>query len=339
MRRRREGPGAAIGFGVLLTLPLIAGGALSLFALAKSPLDSAAGVGPLIATVGSAERDDRVNVTVKVVTADAFPVTTQSAGVITALGIAPGAALVDGAAALEVDGLPVTAYVASSPLFRDITRGLEGKDVATAQRLLQTLGYLATVDGKAGSGTARAITRFNKDHGRGANGDVLSLGSLLWIPANSEPAVKVSVRVGTALSPGTELYTTSTGHDTISVDTQAADVDRVLTVGQTSVTLPAGATSVTDPADIATIAPAINDVTARSAFLALKTPRVVGTIPASALVTDPTGATCFFSDVAGPATTVVATDGSFGTVDVGPDLVGTSVLVNPRDVREDLACG
>ena len=87
------------------------------------------------------------------------------------------------------------------------------------------------------------------------------------------------------------------------------------------------------------IGPAINDVTSRSAFLALSTPRIVGTIPASALVTDPTGATCFFSDVEGPGTTVVATGGSFGTVDVDPDLVGTAVLINPRDAREDLACG
>src|SRR5512143_2033981 len=87
MGRMRGGTGTAIGLGALLALPLIAGGALSLFALAKSPLDSAAGAGPLIATVGSAERDARVNVTVKVVTAEAFPVTTQSAGVITALGI------------------------------------------------------------------------------------------------------------------------------------------------------------------------------------------------------------------------------------------------------------
>ncbi len=339
MARWRGGTGTAVGLGALLALPLIAGGALSLFALAKSPLDSASGARPLIGAVGSAERDDRVNATVKVVTAESFAVTTQSAGVITALGIAPGAALVDGQAALEVNGLPVTAYVAPAPLYRDIARGLEGKDVATAQRLLRTLGYLATVDGKAGPLTAKAITRFNKDHGRSANGEVLWLDSLLWVPADSGPPVKVSVRVGTTLSPGNELYTTSVGYDTLSVDAKAADTDRVLTVGQMSVTLPAGATSVTDSADIAVIGAVLNDVTSRSAFLALSTPRVVGTIPASALVTDPTGATCFFSDAEGPGTTVVATDGSFGTVDVDPGLVGTSVLVNPRDVREDLACG
>jgi peptidoglycan hydrolase-like protein with peptidoglycan-binding domain len=327
-----------MGLGALLAIPLVAGGALSLFALARSPLDSASDVAPLIATVGSAERDDRVNVTVTLAEPESFVVTTQTAGLVTALGIAPGAALVDGQTALEVDGLPVTAYVAPAPLYRDIARGIEGKDVATAQRFLQTLGYLVTVDGKAGPLTAKAITKFNKDHGRSANGEVLSLDSLLWVPTDSEPPVKVSVRVGTALSPQDELYSTSTGHDTITVATEAAIVDRLLTVGQTSVTLPAGATAVTDPADVEAIAPAAKDVTSANAFLALSTPRVVGTIPASALVTDPKGATCFFSDVAGPGTTVVATDGSFGIVDVDPGLVGTSVLVNPRDVREDLAC-
>ncbi len=337
--RRRGGISAAMGVVALLAIPLVAGGALALYALQRSPLDSASGEEPLVGVVGSAERDDRVNVTLEVDTADSFAVATQSAGVLTALGIQPGVALVDGAAALEVDGLPVTAYVAPAPLYRDITWGLKGKDVATAQRLLKKLGYLATVDGDAGPATARAITRFNKDHGRTANGAVLRVDSLLWIPADSEPPVKVGVRVGARLSPGNELYTTSTGHDTISVDTKATDADRILTVGQESVTLPAGATSVTNPEDIAVIGPAINDATARSAFLALATPRVVGTVPASALVTDPTGATCFFSDVTGPGTTVVATEGSFGTVDVDPALVGASLLINPRDVRGDLACG
>jgi peptidoglycan hydrolase-like protein with peptidoglycan-binding domain len=246
---------------------LVVGGALALFALQTSPLDSATGVGPLIGTVGSAERDDRANVTVAVVEPESFVVTTQSAGIVTELGIGPGLALVDGQAALEVDGLPVTAYVAPSPLFRDITRGLEGKDVATAQQLLQTLGYLVTVDGKAGAGTAKAITTFNKDHGRSGNGSVLRLDSLLWIPTDSEPPVKVSIRIGTTLSPGSELYTTSTGHDTLSVEAEATDADQVLTVGQTSATLPAGATAVTDPADVEAIAPALNDVAPRNEFI------------------------------------------------------------------------
>jgi len=338
MGRGRGGTGTAIGLSALLAVPLVAGGVLALVALQKSPLDSAASVGPLIGTIGSAERDDRVNVTVTVEEPESFAVTTQTAGIVTALGVEPGVALVNGQFALEVDGLPVIVYVAPAPLYRDITRGIEGKDVETAQRLLQALGYSVTVDGKAGPVTARAITRFNKDHGRKVNGEVLRLDSLLWVPADSEPPVEVGVRVGTTLSPGDELYTTSTGHDTVSVETEATNVDRVLTVGQTSVTLPAGATSVTDPADIEAIVQALNDFTSRNSYLALSTPRIVGTIPASALVTDPTGATCFFADTTGPGTTIETTGGSFGTVDVDPALVGTKVLINPRDVREDLAC-
>jgi len=36
---RRDSRGAAVGFGALLALPLVAGGALSLFALARLPVD------------------------------------------------------------------------------------------------------------------------------------------------------------------------------------------------------------------------------------------------------------------------------------------------------------
>lgn len=336
---RRGGTSTAMGLAVLLAVPLVAGGALALVALQRSPLDSAASAGPLVGTIGSAERDDRVNVSVTVVNAEAFAVTTQTAGVVTALGLQPGVALVDGAEALEVDGLPVTAYVAPAPLYRPITRGMVGKDVETAQGLLVKLGYLDVADGRAGTQTAKAIAAFNNDHGRKASGEVLGVDSLLWVPADSDPPVEVHIRVGTTLAPGDDLYATSTGQDTVSVETEAIDVDRVLTVGQTSVTLPAGATSVTDPADIDAIALVLNDVTARNAFLTLSTPRVVGTIPASALVTDPTGATCYFADTTSPGMTIEATDGSFGIVDVDPDLAGTRVLINPRDVREDLACG
>ena len=39
MGRRRGGTATVVGFGALLALPLIAGGALSLFALARLPVD------------------------------------------------------------------------------------------------------------------------------------------------------------------------------------------------------------------------------------------------------------------------------------------------------------
>lgn len=336
---RRGGTSTAMGLAVLLAVPLVAGGALALVALQRSPLDSAASAGPLVGTIGSAERDDRVNVSVTVVNAEAFAVTTQTAGVVTALSLEPGTAPVDGTTVFEVDGLAVTAYVAPAPLYRTITRGMVGKDVETAQRLLVSLGYLDAADGKAGVRTAKAIVAFNKDHGRSAQGEVLGVDSLLWVPADSGPPLEVRIRVGTTLATGDEIYTTSTGHDTVYVETEATDSDRVLTVGETSVTLPAGATSVTDPGDIEAIVLALNDLTSRNVYLALSTPRLVGTVPASALVTDPTGATCFFADTTSPGTTIETTDGSFGIVDVDPALVGTKVLINPRDVREDLACG
>jgi peptidoglycan hydrolase-like protein with peptidoglycan-binding domain len=323
---------------VALAVPLLVGAVLAVWALAASPLRSATVEEPLIAVVETASRRDQEFTSVTLVPAEPYAVVSQSAGVVTALSIVPGRPVGSGVTAFAVEGRPVVAYVSPSPLYRDISAGLQGDDVRTAQQLLVGLGYLDAVDGRASSPTISAIRAFNAAHGYGKRNDVLAVGSLLWIPEGSAAPQSVTVRVGRSVVPQTELYTTTSGRDRVQVGAPAAPTDRVLTVGAATATLKAGQTDVTDLAAVEEIRAALGEGQTASAVLESMTPRTVGTVPASAVVVDTDGSACFFTDVRGPGVSISADEGSFGLVDVAADLIGTPVLVNPRSTREDLAC-
>jgi peptidoglycan hydrolase-like protein with peptidoglycan-binding domain len=334
----RAAGGSALGAFAVLVVPLAVGAALAVWALAASPLQSAASVQPVIAQVEMAERNGGVSTTATLLPAATVVVKSQSSGVVTASSLTVGTAVSQGQVAFEVDGLPVVAYVAASPLYRDITPGLRGRDVTTAQQLLVDLEYLEVADGVAGPSTQAAVRAFNADHGRGTNATTLSLASLLWIPSESDAPHAVTVQVGDVLDPQMELYSTTTGHDSVSVGTTVSDDDRTLTIGAVTVPLPAGQTAVTDVDDVRALLSVLADRDSTPATVADAEPREVGTVPASAVVVDAQGRSCYFTGVDGDPVPVDATDGAFGMVDVAPDLVGTAVLVNPRATREDLAC-
>jgi peptidoglycan hydrolase-like protein with peptidoglycan-binding domain len=337
-RRNGDGYGAAITLAVALGAPLLLACVLVVQALSNSPLQSASPEAPVIMTIESRERDDRTATSVTVEQPTSFAVTTQSTGIITALHIVPGQPVQAGEPALEVSGAPVLAYTAAAPLFRDIEPGATGPDVTTAQNLLVDLGYLRVVDGKAGPATARAIKKFNTDHGYGSLQDRLTPSQLLWVPEDGTVPAELAVRVGATIDSGDELYTTAAAPAIITVSTKPVDADRTLDVAGANAPLPAGSTSITDPALVQSLVTALAGETTGVAYLTLTTPRTVGTVPASAVVTDESGITCYFTGIATPAVILEDPSGAFGAVDVPTDQVGGDVLANPRETRTDLSC-
>lgn len=330
--------GPAVGAFAVLIAPLVVGAVLAVWALAASPLQSATSVEPVVAQVGSAERDDGFSTTAMLLPATDVVVKAQSSGTVTALSFAVGVPVTSGEVAFMVDGLPIVAYVSQAPLFRDITAGLRGDDVTTAQQLLVDMGYLKAADSVAGPSTQTAIRAFNAAHGRGKNNTTLSIDSLVWIPSASDAPQTLTVHVGDLVEPQTALYATQTGQDSISAGTTAQSEDRMLSVGTVTVTLPAGQTAVSVPDDVAALLTQMGDQTSATAMVTSLEPHQVGTVPATAVVTDATGASCYFTGVDGEAVLVDATSGGFGLVNVDPELIGTPVLVNPRSTRENLAC-
>ncbi len=339
MSRRGTSGGSGLTAALLLSIPLAIGTITAVWGLARSPLEAARPPEPVIAAVGSAQRADATRTTAIYRPAETFAVTTQSMGTITDLSIAVSVPVENASIAMKVDGKPVYAYVASAPLYQDISRGSTGEDVATAQQLLHDLGYLDTVDGRAGYATERAIIEFNKGQGYGDNNPVLAASSLLWVPQGSGAPATVAVRVGKNLTPGVDLYTTTTGAAWFDLGIEASQQDRMVTADDVTVALDPGTGRIIDPDSVAKLAALLGGSTTLPVSIVLAEPRTVGTIPASAIVTDADGTMCFFSGPNGAAIRVDGQAGSSGLVDVDADRIGEPVLVNPRDVKVALTCG
>lgn len=341
--KRVQGPGTAIAVAVTLMVPLVAAGVLVFRASSESPLESAADVEPLVGTVERAERFHEVQVAISVKQGEAQSPVTNASGTVTSLNLARGSKLATGTVIGAVDGAEIVAYASASPLYRDISRGLKGPDVRAAQELLTALGFpTGAADGTAGRATEQAIIAFNKAHGWGDKNPVLSLSSLVWIGTGPLAVGEPAIHLGDVVSPGTKLFASETAAATVAVTETAAlprEAEVTLTVGGVTVPYVVGSAAVTDPDAVAAIAAELGTVTDGVGTMRLATAEVVGSVPASAIVSDPTGATCLFPSVDGAPVAVSPVGGTLGTVDLDASLVGQAVLLNPRDVREDLSCG
>ena len=334
--------GVAAGVALGIVIPLGLAVAVALVVAERSPLESAAKPAPLVGAVETAQRSGQVNVGIKVEYTEALSPATNASGTITAMGVAAGDQVTTGTRVMDVNAQAVIAYVADSPLYRDIARGLTGPDVATAQALLTQLGYPAgTPDGKAGVATEKAIKAFNLANGYGKDNTVLSLASLVWVGTSPVTVGVMSVHLGGQVGPGTALFTTTAALAAITVAEppgMVADGDLKLVVGGVSTPYVAGSGRVTEPQAVAAMVTSLGTATEGLGTLQLVTPSTVATVPSSAVVTDAAGRTCVFASETAPPTLVTPTGGSLGTIDLDPALAGTPVLLNPREVRTDLTC-
>lgn len=335
MNRHDRLPAVVLAAGLLG--PLAAAGGLAAAALARSPLDADAQPAHVVAVVERAERFDPESSPVTWVAAESVPVRSHTAGTVTAVHLVEGGGLVDGDVVLEVDGLPVLAFVAPAPLYRDVVEGLSGQDVLSVQQFLRARGFRVTADGTAGPSTARAIAAFNSRHGRSGS-ETLEVSSVLWVPETVGPPVGIVVRVGDVIEPQTEVFVASDGQDRVEVTAREADVERTLAVGDVEVRLEAGSTTVTDQHDVNQLRAAMAGEPTAGGVLTRVEPRVVGTIPASAVVVDRTGTACFFTGPGGDAVPIEVTESGFGLVDVDEQLIGSPVLVDPRGAGARSTC-
>lgn len=130
-----------------------------------------------------------------------------SGGTLTSLALSASGSLVhEGDTLYSVDLAPVVAVEGSIPAFRDLRPGSNGADVKQLQRFLTHAGLLkAPVNGRYGSATARAVSRWSVGLGVGAT-SIVPLGRIVFLPSlpvNLAPAP--DLRVGARVSPGQEL--------------------------------------------------------------------------------------------------------------------------------------
>lgn len=337
--------GVAVFASLSLLAPLVVAAVVVVHRADESPLESAAPPEAVVSVVERATRSRDTAVALGIVLADVITPRADASGRVTSVLVEPGTSVTTGTVVVTVGSTDVVAYQAGRPLYEDVAATATGASAVAAQEVLAAMGvYAGPTDGKTRTAWTKAVIAFNVAHGYGRS-PVLGLASLLWIGSDPVTVAELVARPGDMIGPGGEIFTTTAGLAGISVAATAAmsvagaSDGMVLEAGGRVVDFPAGTDVVRDAEFTAAVAASWGAATEGVGTLRLREPATVGTVPASALVTDVFDRTCLFTDVTGPAVLVTPIGGTLGTVELDAALVGQPVLVNPRQVRDALDCG
>ncbi|MEU0598906.1 peptidoglycan-binding domain-containing protein [Streptomyces sp. NPDC006393] len=178
----------------------------------------------------------------------------SGAGILTALP-GEGDTIRRGEAVYRVDDRKVPLLYGSTPLYRTLDVGSEGKDVAMLEKNLAKLGYTGfTVDDAYTEGTAEAVRAWQDDLGRERTGTV-SPGDAVLAPGARRVA-EVKAAIGTV--PTGEILSWTGTERTVGVDLDVRYEDLVDDGTKATVRLPDGTSveaTVTDVGTAATAAP------------------------------------------------------------------------------------
>lgn len=238
--------------------------------------------------------------------------------------------LTTGTVIAEIDQRPVIAFRTKAPLFRDLTGNETGADVAAVQKELRALGYDAPSNERYDWLTKAAMNAFLRDHGlhsSNAEWGVLSLGTIVWVPAGDTAVEECSARVGDRLSDGDPLLHLASDPGTIEYTGEAASVDgeRVLVIGDARI--PAPGSPIDDAAAVREIlatpegaAAARREEKTLGAVLELAEPTDAYPVPPSALFGIDGAAACVSDGGAAHPVTIAASSLglSYVTFDTAP---------------------
>lgn len=268
----------------------------------------------------------------------------SATGTVTRLDVQPGSVLDAGDVVAHVNDEPVVAYLGDGPLWRDLSPGDEGPDVARVQAYLEALGFDAgTVDGTFGSATAAAVTAFNRAYATGVSGDTFGLSSVAWIGDAPLTVSEVVPTVGAAVGAGETLVRGPAHLASILVSEPpgglpGGDGYRVR-VGDFETSYSPGSGAIRDAEAVARIAEELGTSGEGAGTAESTTTRPAVRVSASSVVVDPTtGKTCVYDAVDGPPIPVTILGGTTMHADLDPGVSVTTVLSNPLQMMDRPTC-
>jgi hypothetical protein len=168
----------------------------------------------------------------------AEPAESKAGGTLTWLP-GPGTVLTRGDVLLRADDKPVVLLYGRLPMYRPLTPGTKGSDVAQFETNLKALGYRGFPVGDTYTeATAAAVKRWQKHLGLDETGNV-DIAAVLYVPAEIRVATW-SARIGAGA--GGQVLTYTADIRVVTVTAPAANVTWAVPGTAVSVTLPAGAT-------------------------------------------------------------------------------------------------
>ncbi|NUP68852.1 MAG: HlyD family efflux transporter periplasmic adaptor subunit [Nonomuraea sp.] len=182
------------------------------------------------------------------------PVTTAMArkpGTITWLPDS-GAQITRGRSLYRVDNQPVMLMYGTTPAYRDLRIGTEGKDVENLERNLRALGYDGfTVDDEYTYDTAEAVEEWQEDRGLDETG-VVELGRVVFAPGKVR-VESLEAEEGQPAQPGQKILTYTGTKKVVTAKLEAEDQRMAKEGTKVTVTMPDGKDVTGKITEVATI--------------------------------------------------------------------------------------
>jgi hypothetical protein len=329
---------------VLTVVALVAATALG-FALAMLMMDRSAPPSfeepQAVSDVPVSERefDDARTVDVALTFGEEVELVTPLSGKVTSLACGSGAAFVSGQSNLTVDGQLVVNLATATPLWRDLTWGMNGADVQGLRAELVRLGRSVDADGAVDQRLLNAFAQVFRDLGETKfPADGIPATRVLWLPTPEVTASECPVSVGgnaTAGEPVASIAGRLTSATIAHLPEGAAAGSRLLRVDGTDIPLENDA--VTSAEGLATLMGSASFAQAISASQSTLTgsyllaqPLRVSVVPPGALYNLSGDQGCVLAQGTPRAVTVVGSELGQSFV-VFPDEPPSSVVLSPQD--------
>ncbi|MCQ3813739.1 MAG: hypothetical protein KTU85_04880 [Acidimicrobiia bacterium] len=302
------------------------------------------------------EHHDPLAVSVHVALAEPKVITSPfHGGVVSASYVSAGDEIAHGDRVLQIDGIDRLAIKSSVPFWRDLSLGDMGEDVAALQAFLLKKGVLdldgEEPEGQYGQATAAAVRQLSLDLGYSSSTPDMHSDWFLWMPEFSIVVSDIWFSVGSPPPPAGSTLLSST-QSVVDARILGADGQPVLRNDGLPRTLQLGdvelAAVVVDGMVVIEApefldAALVDDQMALRGALRLRTPVHLVTLPASAVITGVSGATCVLIG-ASPDRNVVRTvevvssSGNQAEMATGKIRESEPVVVNPRVALPGVGC-
>lgn len=252
-RRRRRGRAAA----VLLVVVAVAGGGFvavnsaGLLEGGAAPTRSAAVLPPATTTVTRQTLNDTMDADGELGYGPVTTAVSRKPGTITWLPDS-GAQITRGRSLYRVDNQPVMLMYGTTPAYRDLKVGVEGKDVESLERNLSKLGYDGfTVDDEYTYATAEAVKEWQDDRGLDETG-VVELGRVVFAPGKVR-VESPQTEEGQPTAPGKGVLTYTGTSKVVTVTLETEDQRMAKKGAKVEVTLPDGKSVKGKVTEVATV--------------------------------------------------------------------------------------
>ena len=290
------------------------------------------------------------------------------AGVVTAVHVTGGEAVAQGAAVVSVDGVVRRAYRDLVPQHRELGVGDTGEDVAALHDFLTQVAGTEVRGQRYTAATARAVRAYQTSVGASPDGRFRP-GLVIYLPTGAWTVGAVRAEAGAVLEAQAVVFDGSArpsgmrveGAEGATVDALALDAPVVVGWKDVSQTFGSGDWTEEEVGvlyDAVRAGVSAGDGTAgqesaetrvTGARIELESPRAVGAVPGTAVLTTSGGARCvFLVDGAGAdapraveLSEVEHVVGELGIAAVGPELVGSTVVRDPAALpaKVQASCG